>query len=109
MEIADVRRRVGAFLLAVAVALPLASWAAARAPILVVASVTASNHHSSALSVHRRVRRHRQTWGVASEASARAFAAGAAIPEVASSSRVVAARACLPSATDLPPPDQPPA
>jgi hypothetical protein len=102
--------RICGALLAVAVALPLGSWAAARLPIAVQSSFVTSNHGSFGQSfcVHRRVRRHRidssayhgnwsrdLTVGISVSQSLHAFR-----PEDRPYSRAV---------VDLPPPDLPPA
>ncbi len=102
-----IARAFCALLLAVLVALPLASWAAARAPIVGAVSLTLPHHRTTIPCVHRRAHRHRRN-GLSRRAGAsRAFASSVPVPELRLVSAVVS-RTTAPASSDLPPPDFPP-
>jgi hypothetical protein len=106
-ERASLIRVIGGLMLAIVVALPLSSWAAACSPIPFGASISAPGRRAPINCVHRRVRRHRRTWIVRAANAPRAFSAGTNVPDPCRLSAVLRRFSAL-TAADLPPPDLPP-
>jgi hypothetical protein len=98
----------GGLLLAVVVATPLSSWAAASRPVAAGPAISSSRRHKPAGDAIRRVRRHRRVAAVHADRTSRAFSAGPAVPAVGILSAVSVRSSALPEAS-LPPPDHPPA
>jgi hypothetical protein len=102
--------KLGGLLLAVTVALPLGSWAAARVPIAARVSFVSSCRGSTAsvLCAHRRVRRQRRDSSAYHGNWSRALTASMTVSQSLHSIRpedIPLQRAVV----DLPPPDLPPA
>jgi hypothetical protein len=101
-------KTIGA-LLALAVAIPLGSWAAARVPITQGSFMTAGRGSSTpAFCAHRRVRRQRRDFSAYHGNWSRALASSSTVPQ--SLHAVRSESLPLPRVdVDLPPPDLPPA
>jgi hypothetical protein len=101
--------RTVAAVVAIAVALPLGSWAAARTPIAARPSFGSFASKSTLVfCAHRRVRRQRRDFSAYHGNWSRAIASSFSVPEPRHASWFQAVAAAEPVA-DTPPPDLPPA
>jgi hypothetical protein len=101
--------KIVGMVLAVAVALPLGSWAAARTPVIVQAAFGSSGKKAvPTFCTHRRVRRLRRDSSAYHGNWSRALATSLSVSQSLHASRPED-RASLSDAVDLAPPDLPPA